>query len=95
MTANHTTDPLRRYGDEFERHLYEMRAQGAGDAEIERAGVLETLLAAIEDMNFSTDDLRFILVLLAMCWDKHPARLYAQFLHSGGGTDQPAAAPAS
>mgnify|MGYP001610697910 CR=1 FL=1 len=93
MTPDTPRPTLQRYGDQFEQHLREMRAQGASDAEIDRDVALEVLLGTIEDIKLPADDLRFLTVIAAMCWDKHPARLYAQLQRSGDGMDHPASGP--
>ena len=48
--------------------------------EQDRVAALAGCIKALEEMEFTTDDLDFILVFLTMCWGRQPAALFAQLL---------------
>ena len=56
--------------------------------EQDRAEALAGCIRALEEMDFTTDDLDFILVLLTMLWGRQPAALFAQLL-ALRGADRP------
>lgn len=62
--------------DFFMNRLHALANAGASDAELDREGVLGLCVRWLEEQGFSADDLRFILVIITMFWNKHPAALF-------------------
>lgn len=71
---------LPRYAAPFEARLRALLAASppADDAVLDHENTLATCIQALEEMDFTADDLRFILVVITMCWGKQPAGLFAQ-----------------
>lgn len=84
-----------RYANSFDARLRALLAVSppVDDVVLDYEGTLALCIKTLEGMDFTADDLRFILVFITMCWGKRPAVLFAQIGSTLAGDALPAGSP--
>lgn len=67
----------------FMNRLHALANAGASDEELDREATLGLCMRWLDGPEFTTDDLRFILVIISQFATSHPAALFAQIRNTG------------